>query len=91
MTEPIFLRPVRAEEKAQLGALLQACLAELAPFYADRPDDRGLFPYPYFEDYFSDPSRRAYFLLHKGAATRDIHPERIFRPDREIVLSFVVP
>ena len=68
MTEPLQLRPVYPFEKESLWALLQEYLAELSSYYGDSADDQGLFPYPYFEDYFSQPSRRVYFLMHKNLA-----------------------
>ncbi len=66
MTEPLSLRPVYPSEKESLWTFLQEYLAELSSYYGDSTDDQGHFPYPYFEDYFTQPSRRAYFLIHKN-------------------------
>lgn len=66
MTEPLHLRPVSPADKDILWALLQAHLSELSPYYGDPPHTQDCFPYPYFEDYFSDAARRAYFLVQGG-------------------------
>lgn len=66
MPEPLQLCPVSPSGKERLWSLLQECLTELSSHYGDSADDQGHFPYPYFEDYFSQPSRRAYFLVQGG-------------------------
>lgn len=67
MTEPLLLRPVSPAEKESLWSLLQEYLAELSPYYGGPAHMPGDYPYPYFPDYFSDPARRAYFLMQKNA------------------------
>ena len=58
----ITLVPVRAEEKDRLHSINQKYLYEMTAFYPDEMDENGELHYGYFEDYFVDPKRRAFFL-----------------------------
>lgn len=53
---------VKEREREQLWNLLQKYLCELSPYFDLEVDEKGNFPYEHFEDYFSDPSRRAYII-----------------------------
>ena len=57
----ITLHPVKPEEKEILWNYLQKYLYELSGIYGLELDENGNFPYPYFEPYFSDEKRRAFF------------------------------
>lgn len=56
------LAQVRPEDKALLWRLLQQYLHEMNRYYDDPTDSDGSLPYPYFDAYFTDPRRRAFFL-----------------------------
>ena len=58
----ITLVPVQAEEKERLHNINQKYLYEMTLFYPDEMDENGLLHYGHFEDYFTDPKRRAFFL-----------------------------
>lgn len=58
-----IITPVRPADKPLLWELLQSCLREMAPLYDDQPDESGEFPYTWFEHYFTDPDRIAFFLM----------------------------
>ena len=62
----ITLHPVKPEEKEILWNYLQKYLYELSGIYGLELDDNGNFPYPYFEPYFSEEKRRAFFFKEDG-------------------------
>lgn len=54
---------VKEREREQLWNLLQKYLCEMSAYYPDlEVDGNGNYPYEHFEDYFSDPTRRAYII-----------------------------
>ena len=59
----ITLHPVQKEEKHVLWNYLQKYLFELSGIYGLEMGDDGDFPYPYFEPYFYEPARRAFFIM----------------------------
>ena len=61
------IQTVTENEKVLLYNLLQKYLCEMTRFYDDDVDGEGNYPYPYFEDYFCDPARRAYLIRKDGA------------------------
>lgn len=61
------LQRITEKEKMLLYHLLQKYLYEMTRFYEDDLDEEGNYPYPYFEDYFFDPDRRAYLIRKEGA------------------------
>ncbi len=56
------LKRVQAEDKEILWNVLQKYLYEMTNYYDDRMDENGNYPYRYFDAYFSDPKRTAYFI-----------------------------
>jgi len=61
----IELRKARPEDRALLWNLLQKYLNELSRWYDISPDSEGIYPYRYFDAYFSEPNRVA-LLIHEG-------------------------
>ena len=60
----IELRKVKAEERDLLWNINQKYLYEMTNFYDDPMDEDGNYHYGYFDEYFTDPKRTAYFLYH---------------------------
>ena len=61
----ITLRQVRKEDRKLLYALNQKYLYEMTRYYDDPFDGNGNLSYGYFDSFFTDPSRCAFFLLHE--------------------------
>ncbi len=59
----IRLVPVKAEEKELFWNINQKYLYEMTNFYPDEMDTEGNYHYGYFEEYFVDPKREAFFLF----------------------------
>ena len=59
----IRLVPVKAEEKELSWNINQKYLYEMTNFYPDEMDTEGNYHYGYFEEYFVDPKREAFFLF----------------------------
>ena len=59
----IRLVPVRDEEKEMFRNINQKYLYEMTNFYPDVMDEEGNYHYGYFDEYFVDPKRRAFFYL----------------------------
>ena len=53
---------VKEREREQLWNLLQKYLCELSPYFDLEGDGKGNYPYEHFDEYFSDPTRRAYII-----------------------------
>ena len=60
------LVPVRPEQKEQFWNIFQKYLYEMTAFYDDDLDENGNYPYPYFEAYFTQPERKALYLVEEG-------------------------
>lgn len=60
----IRLQNVREEDKALFWNINQKYLYEMTSYYPDEMDQQGNYHYGYFDAYFSDPERKAFFILH---------------------------
>ena len=60
----IELRKVKTEDRDLLWNINQKYLYEMTNFYDDPMDEDGNYHYGYFDEYFTDPKRTAYFLYH---------------------------
>ena len=60
----IELRKVKTEDRDFLWNINQKYLYEMTNFYDDSMDEDGNYHYGYFDEYFTDPKRTAYFLYH---------------------------
>ena len=58
----IRLQTVQAKDRDLLWNINQKYLYEMTNFYQDPMDENGNYHYGHFEEYFTDPKRRAYFL-----------------------------
>ena len=56
------LLPVHADDRELLWNINQKYLYEMTNYYADEMDAQGILHYGYFDAYFTDPKRRAFFL-----------------------------
>ena len=62
-----YLKKVEATEKDLLYRLLQYSLYEESKNDGNEINADGVFEYEYFDLYFSDPSREAYFIKEKDS------------------------
>ncbi len=60
----IRIRLVEQNEKELLWNINQKYLYEMTRFYDDPMDDKGNYYYGYFDEYFIDPNRFAYFIYN---------------------------
>ncbi len=58
----IRLDPVSADQKDLLWNVNQKYLYEMTKYYPDDMDGNGNYTYGYFDEYFTDPLRRAFFI-----------------------------
>ncbi len=63
----IQLKPVKQNDKALLWNINQKYLYEMTNFYDDPMDEEGNFHYGYFDEYFTDPKRLAYFIYSEDS------------------------
>ncbi len=63
----IKLVEVKDEKKELLWNMLQKYLYEMTNFYYDIMDEDGNYPYRFFDEYFSDSRRKAYFIHNDEA------------------------
>lgn len=60
----IELQLVKDSEKEVLYNILQKYLYEMTKYYDDEMDDKGNYSYRYFDNYFIEPTRKAFFILY---------------------------
>ena len=60
----INLTTVKPEDKELLWNINQKYLYEMTSFYPDEMDSLGNYHYGYFEKYFTDPKRKAFFICN---------------------------
>ena len=60
----INLKLVTINDRDYLFQLNQAYLKEMTKFYPDEPDENGYYTYGYFDEYFKDPLRKAFFITN---------------------------
>ena len=58
----IRLQTVGKKDKDLLWNINQKYLYEMTNFYDDPMDENGNFHYGHFDEYFTDPKRKAYFI-----------------------------
>ena len=63
----IQLKPVKQNDRALLWNINQKYLYEMTNFYDDPMDEEGNFHYGYFDEYFTDPKRLAYFIYSEDS------------------------
>ena len=60
----IKLVPVKAEEREHFWNINQKYLYEMTLYYPDEMDEMGNLHYGYFDEYFKDPKRKAFFIYN---------------------------
>ena len=65
----IRLQEVKEEDRTLLWNINQKYLYEMTNYYNDPMDDAGNYHYGYFEEYFTDPQRKAYFIYNDDTLT----------------------
>ena len=60
----ISLKIVKETERDLLWNINQKYLYEMTNFYDDPMDENGNYHYGYFDEYFIDPKRVAYFIYN---------------------------
>ena len=63
----INLQTVRAGDRDLLWNINQKYLYEMTLYYPDPMDSSGNYHYGYFDEYFTDPKRLAYFIRNDDA------------------------
>ncbi len=63
----IRLQAVRKEDHDLLWNINQKYLYEMTAYYDDPMDENGNYHYGYFEDYFINPVRKAFFIFDDDA------------------------
>ncbi len=71
---------VEANQKELLFNLFQKMLYEMTQFYDNPIDEKGIIHYGYFDEYFTDPKRIAYFIYQDDTLVGFlmIHPYSYF-------------
>ncbi len=59
----IRLQTVREEDKELFRNINQKYLYEMTSYYPDEMDNQGNYHYGYFDDYFTEPERKAFFIF----------------------------
>lgn len=60
----IRLQAVRQEDHDRFWNINQKYLYEMTNYYDDPMDENGVLHYGYFEDYFINPQRKAFFIYN---------------------------
>ena len=91
----ITIAPVRPEDKALLFSINQKYLYEMTAFYPDDMDVHGNYHYGHFEEYFTDPRRRAFFFCDGAVMVgfAMVHPYSVLgrTPDHTMAEFTVFP
>ena len=91
----ISLVPVQASERDLLFSINQKYLYEMTNFYPDEMDTEGNYHYGYFEEYFCDPKRKAFFIHNDGVMVGFvmIHPYSVIdhQPDYTMAEFTIFP
>ena len=89
------LQKVNVSMKRKLSSLMQKYLYELSAYYDIPMDENGDYEYRYFEAYFTEPERAAYFFLEGqktvGFCMINKHPFTDERADNNIAEFTVFP
>lgn len=80
---------VTEKDRDRLWSMLQEYLLEMSGFYGDEPDENGIFGYRYFDDYFTDEKRMAFFLSQGEDLVGFVmlHPYSAFGGETDHVIS----
>lgn len=83
------LAAVRLEDRELLWNINQKYLYEMTNYYDDEMDELGNLHYGYFDAYFTDPKRKAYFLYEDDTLVgfAMIHPYSNIGGEPDYVLA----
>ena len=62
----IRLQEVEAEERELLWNIIQKYLYEMTKYYPNNMDEHGNYHYEYFDAYFTEAERKAFFIYDDG-------------------------
>lgn len=85
----IRIVPVKAEEKGLLWNINQKYLYEMTNFYPDEMDENGVLHYGYFDEYFIDKKRKAFFIYNddKMVGFFMIHPYSVINGNPDYTMA----
>lgn len=85
----INLKPITINDRDYLFKLNQAYLKEMTNFYPEEPDENGYYTYGYFDEYFKDPLRKAFFITNDDIKVGFcfLNPYSYFNEDVDYVLA----
>ncbi|MGG1664228.1 GNAT family N-acetyltransferase [Brevibacillus sp. NRS-1366] len=66
MLDTLTVVNVPAQEKQALKRLLELYIYDFSEFLPIDVDEEGIFGYPYFDEYWSDPARHPFFVKVDG-------------------------
>ena len=91
----LAFRKAEGLQKQLLHDLLQRYLAEMARYYAIPQNADGFYEYKYFDTYFSDEARWAFFILKGdeivGFALLNRHSHICKTPDHALAEFYILP
>lgn len=61
--EKIVLVPIKFEQKQIVWKILQDYLEELSQFGGQKKNEKGEYPYQYFDSYWEDKKRYTFFIM----------------------------
>lgn len=85
----VELKKVSTEQRELLYSINQKYLYEMTNFYDDEMDEDGNYHYGYFDEYFTDPKRHAYFIYADGrlCGFAMVHPYSNFGGEVDYVMG----
>ena len=85
----IRLVPVQKEERNLLWNINQKYLYEMTLYYPDPMDEEGNYHYGHFEEYFTDPQRKAFFLFDNGVRVgfAMVHPYSVLEHSPDYTMA----
>ena len=89
----LSLVPVKQEQKTKLFSLQQFSLYEEIATDGNHINENGYFDYPYFEAYFNDALREAYFIQSDNTCVGMVmlHPYTCQQPGYTIAEFMILP
>ena len=85
----IKIVPVKPEEKVLLWNINQKYLYEMTNFYPDEMDENGVLHYGYFDEYFVDEKRKAFFIYNddKMVGFAMMHPYSVINGNPDYTMA----
>lgn len=85
----IHLQPIKTEDREIFWNMNQKHLYEMTLYYPDDMDEQGNYHYGYFDAYFTDPNRKAWFICldDKKIGFVMIHPYSVIGQNPDYTLA----